>query len=725
MNRNVLKHFSAIVFGVSLLLVGCSTQQSTKTETQQSYINFDTVKAGPYDTGKMWTFDVPPSDYFAQTYHFNPPKEWFDKARLSAVRIPGCTASFISEDGLIMSNHHCARGALDKVNKEGEKLAELGFYAATLEDERKSPVTYVDQLVLMDDVTAEVQQAFDSGTTDDDKVAKRAAKFTEIQQRYVTKFKETTQDSMVFNVISFYSGGKYSLYGYKRYTDVRLVFAPEEAAAFFGGDPDNFTYPRYDFDCSFFRVYENGKPLKTNNFFKFSKNGAAEGEAVFVIGNPGATSRFQTVARLEFNRDYTYPLTMNLLRQAESVYEAYVANHPESKLKYQTTIFGFANARKSYGGRLDGLRDGYLMARKKDFEKNFKNAIDSKPELKAKYGSVWDEIANFETQRTKLFWEVNAYALNGLGRSALFGIASNLVEYANQMKLPESDRDQRYKGAAVERMKARMFPEELQPEIDKGLLVVQLTTMKKAFGDHNAQFNALMGNKPVAQAANDLWDSSVLSNKEKVTALLNGSPDDILNSSDGFISFVVKTNAGAKQIRDSYNDILAREAGKLQLLGKAIYEAYGTRVPPDATFTLRIADGVVKGYDYNGTIAPPFTTFYGLYDRYYSFGKKEPFEVPDRWKNPPADFNLSTPFNFVSTNDIIGGNSGSPMVNENLEVVGLIFDGNIESLPGDFIFTDETNRTVSVHSSGLLEGIKKIYKADRLAKELEAGKIVQ
>ncbi|HEY6952984.1 MAG TPA: S46 family peptidase, partial [Bacteroidota bacterium] len=257
MNRNLLKYCSAVVFGFSLFIGGCSTQPSIKPDASQSYINFDTVKAGPFDTGKMWTFDVPPSDYFAQTYHFNPPKEWFEKARLSAVRIPGCTASFVSEDGLIMSNHHCARGALDKVNKEGEKLAELGFYAATLEEERKSPVTYVDQLILMDDVTIEVQKAFDSGTTDDDKVAKRSAKFTEIQQRYAAKFKETSQDSMVFNVIPFYNGGKYSVYGYKRYTDVRLVFAPEEAAAFFGGDPDNFTYPRYDFDCSFFRVYEN------------------------------------------------------------------------------------------------------------------------------------------------------------------------------------------------------------------------------------------------------------------------------------------------------------------------------------------------------------------------------------------------------------------------------------------------------------------------------------
>ncbi|HEY6951961.1 MAG TPA: S46 family peptidase, partial [Bacteroidota bacterium] len=513
------------------------------------------------------------------------------------------------------------------------------------------------------------------------------------------------------------------VYGYKRYTDVRLVFAPEEAAAFFGGDPDNFTYPRYDFDCSFFRVYENGKPLKTSNFFKFSKNGAAEGEAVFVIGNPGSTSRLQTVARLEFNRDYTYPLTMNLLRQSEGVYEKYVARHPETRLKYQTQIFGYANARKSYGGRLDGLRDGYLMARKKDFEKNFKNAIDSKPELKVKYGSVWEEIANSENQRTKLFWEVNAYAFNGLGRSALFGVASNLVEYAKQMKLPEAEREPRYKGAAVEKTKARLFPEELLPEIDKDMLVIQLTNMQKAFGDRNQQFNSLMGGRTVAQAANELWDSSILANKEKVTALMNGSGDDILNSTDPFIAFVVKTYAEAKQVRDSYNEILSKEAGKMQLLGKAIYEAYGTTIPPDATFTLRIADGVVKGYEYNGTIAPPFTTFYGLYDRYYSFGKKEPFEVPDRWKNPPADFNLSTPFNFVSTNDIIGGNSGSPMVNKDLEVVGLIFDGNIESLPGDFIFTEEKNRTVSVHSSALLEGIKKIYKADRLAKELESGKI--
>ncbi|MGB2868163.1 MAG: S46 family peptidase [Bacteroidota bacterium] len=707
-----------------LVLSGCSTQEAVKSP-YSSTLNLDTVKAGQFDTGKMWTFDFPPTEYFAKTYGFNPSKDWFDKTRLSAVRIPGCTASFVSEDGLIMTNHHCARRALDVVNKEGERLAEQGFYAATLDDERKSPVTYVDQLVVLDDVTDEVQKAFESGTTDEDKVSKRSAKFVEIQQRYAEKYRAMSKDSMIFNVIPFYNGGKYSLYGYKRYTDVRLVFAPEEAIAFFGGDPDNFTYPRYDFDCSFFRVYENGKPLKTSNFFKFSKDGAKENEAVFVIGNPGSSSRLQTVAQLEFNRDFRYPYNVRLLSQMEGLYEGYVAKHPTTQLKYQTQIFGYANSRKGYGGRLDGLHDPYLLARKKDFEKSFKNSIMGKPELKVKYGTVWSEIESFESQRSALYWEVNAYTFEGLGRSVIFSVASNLVYYANQMKLPEAQRTPRFKGAGLEQFKSRIFPTELVPDIDKGVLAIQLGWMNEAFGTRNEQFNTLLKGRPIPQAADELWSSSNLSNKEHVTALLNGSPDDILNSADPLISFVAKTTAAATQVRDSYNEISAKEAAKVQLLGQAMYGAYGTTFPPDATFTLRIADGVVKGYDYNGTIAPINTTFYGMYDRYYSFGKKIPFELPDRWKNPPADFNLSTPINFVSTNDIIGGNSGSPMINKNQEVVGLIFDGNIESLPGEFIFTDEKNRTVSVHSSGLLEGLEKIYKATRVSSELRAGRIAQ
>jgi len=301
--KRFLRTYSFTSLIVLLLLIGCSTQQSTRSYVPR-YINLDKVQAGQFDTGKMWTFDFPPIDYFSKTYNFTPSKEWFDKARLSTLRLPNCTASFVSEDGLVMTNHHCARSALDSVNREGERLAEAGFYAATLKDERKASNIFIDQLLVMEDVTKEIQQAFESGTTDNSKVANRMAKMQELQMRYSANYKTSApQDSMVFSIVSFYNGGRYSLYGYKRYTDVRLVYAPEDMMAFFGGDPDNFTYPRYDFDCAFFRVYDNGKPLKTANFFRFSQDGAQEGDAVFVIGNPGRTNRLKTVAQLEYLRD--------------------------------------------------------------------------------------------------------------------------------------------------------------------------------------------------------------------------------------------------------------------------------------------------------------------------------------------------------------------------------------------------------------------------------------
>ena len=274
--KHFLLKYSFVSLAAVFLLMGCSTHHATISD-MPGHINLEKVQAGQFDTGKMWTFDFPPMDYFAKTYNFTPSKEWFEKTRLSTLRLPNCTASFVSEDGLVMTNHHCARSALDSVNRGSERLAEAGFYAATLNDERKASNIFIDQLLVTEDVTKEVQQAFDSGTTDNASVANRMTKMQEIQSRYAANYKTSSpQDSMVFSVVSFYNGGRYSLYGYKRYTDVRLVYAPEEVMAFFGGDPDNFTYPRYDFDCAFFRVYDNGKPLKTANFFRFSQVRAQE-----------------------------------------------------------------------------------------------------------------------------------------------------------------------------------------------------------------------------------------------------------------------------------------------------------------------------------------------------------------------------------------------------------------------------------------------------------------
>ena len=708
---------SSFVVLVSLtLLVSCASFEATRPELG-GQLNLDTVKAGVFDTGRMWTFDYPPIDYFKKAYNFAPDKAWFEKARLSALRLPGCTASFVSEDGLVFTNHHCARGALDRVNKPGENLPDNGFFAATLAEERKVPNLYIDQLVLIEDVTEEVQKAFESGKNDDERVANRNKATGDIEKRYREKTK------LICNVLSFYNGGKFSLYGFKRYNDLRLVFAPELALGFYGGDWDNFTYPRYDLDISYFRVYDdNGQPLKTPNYFKWSPAGATEGEPVFVIGNPGRTNRLFTYSQIEFQRDYAYPFTSNLLNNLVRIYSDYIAKHPDQRLRYQTQLFGFSNSQKLYIGRVKGLNDPILMAKKRDFEKTFKQAVLGNPQLKAEYGHLWDEIADLQKEKGKLFGESQSYAYQGLGRSACFGLAERLVTYANQLKLPEDQRGPMYKGKALDSLKLRFYS-PINAEIEQEVLALQLANMKAAFRDKNAEFNRVLAGHTPAAAASDLVKATMLASQEQVKQLLDGNPDNILQSTDPFIAFVVSTSARAREVRERYSDLLNKEQGRVQLLGHALFGVYGTSIPPDATFSLRIADGVVKGYEYNGTLAPYFTTFYGMYDRHYSFNKKDPWNLPDRWKNPPPTFDLSTPLNFVSTNDIIGGNSGSPVINKNLEVVGIAFDGNIESLPNDLINTEEAMRCVSVHSAGILEALDDIFKAERLVKELRAGKI--
>jgi len=702
---------SSLLLLISLVFVaGCSSIQGTRPEVKNQQ-GMESIKAGQFDTGKMWTFDFPPVDYFKKTYGFTPDKAWFDKARMATLRLPNCTASFISEDGLVMTNHHCARRPLAAVAKEGERLSTDGFYAMTLEEERKAP-TYVDQLVAIEDVTAEVQTAFDSGTTDSAKTANRTAKQTELIRRSASKFKKSNPaDSMVFQVYSFYNGGRYSLYGFKRYTDVRIVFAPEEAVAFYGGDPDNFTYPRYDYDLSLFRVYENGKPLKTPNFFPFSKNGAAENEPVFVIGNPGRTSRLNTASQLETARDYTYPFNVATNGSRLKALNEYVEKNPDKRYENMNTIFGIANTLKNNIGVLSGLNDPILMAKKVDFEKNFRNSVVNNPTLKAKYGDPWGEIAVYEKQIQALQGE--ALPLNIRNWSSTLSLAAGLIDYVTGQT--------GFRGRVAGKPS---FPSNYVAEVEKSTLIDQLTYMKKYLGDKNEAFNKLMAGRTPEQAAVALMSSAVTGSKEKLEALAGGKQEDILKSTDPVMEFAKAASARSAELQAQIRALNTKEQPLLQLLGKAMYDVYGTSIPPDASFSLRIADGVVKGYEYNGTIAPFFTTFYGMYDRYYSFGMSEPWKLPARWANPPADFKMSTPLDFVSTNDIIGGNSGSPVLNKDLQVVGLVFDGNIESLPGEFIFDETKNRSVAVHSVGLIEGMEKIYKIDRIAKEMRFGKIV-
>ncbi len=726
MRHLYFSRFSAVLIAAVLTLAGCSSYQVTRSPFQ-TYFNPDTVKAGRFDNGKMWTFDNPPVQYFKAQYNFSPDSAWFAKTRLSALRLPGCTASFISEDGLVLTNHHCARYALDKVNRTGEDLPDSGFYAPTLADERAVPGMYADQLVLIKDVTPEVQRAFETGATAQERVAGGNAEIHKIQEEYWKKFKtEAPKDSMLFQVVSFYNGAKYSLYGYHRYTDVRLVFAPQMIVAYFGGDYDNFTYPRYDLDFSLFRVYgSDGKPIHSPDYFKWSKDGANAGEPVFVIANPGRTSRLLSVAQLKFMRDYLYPYYLEYLSGQARVYTEYIADHPDKKLEYQTRLFGISNSQKAINGYLGGLRDAYLMARKEAFQGDLMEKVKDNPTLEQKYGSVWKNLAKVENEKGKIFPQMTAYDAFGRGGSAYFSLAAKLIRYAEEMQQPESSRPPDMQGAQLDTFKVKFFPGNFDKELQTAVLAEQLNTIQSVFGANNAAFNTLLGGRTPDNAADYLTSTSSLGDSAKVIAMLNESPNSIMSSSDPFIQYVLATQKKAMELGSEYDKLSAEETSNNILLGRALYDVYGSEIPPDATFTLRIADGVVKGYPYNGTIAPPHTTFYGMYNRYYSFSKKYPWSLPSVWQSPPADFNLSTPLDFVATNDIIGGNSGSAVINENRHIVGLIFDGNIESLPGDFIYVPTVNRAVAVSSMAIPEALKYIYHAERLVNEIHTGKIDQ
>lgn len=715
--------FKTVIILSLILAAGCSStsqmqQSNSGTKGNYSWLNLDTVKAGKFDTGRMWTFDYPPVKYFEKEYNFRPTEEWFNNVRMSALRFANyCSASFVSADGLVMTNHHCGRESVAEVTKPGEDLFDNGFYAKTLADERPVPGLYVDQLVLIKDVTKDIQDAIDKGKTPEEKVANQRKAMAELEK------KEAKETGLRIQIVTLYNGGKYSLYGYKRYTDVRLVFSPEASLGYFGGDYDNFTYPRYDLDCNFFRVYENGKPLKTEHYFHWSPEGAEPGEPVFVVGNPGHTDRLKTVAQLEYMRDVQFPRTLDLLNELTDMYTKIIEEHPERKAELQNRLFGISNSQKAYTGMLKGLRDPILMQKKIDFEHKFQEAVHSNPELNAKYGDLWNKIAGTQNELRKISDEYFALSQNRFFSSEYFLIAQDVVELADQLKLPESERMEAYKGAELDSTIDKLVPKEIDAEVNKALLKSQVDRFYKFLKDKSV-VEKITGGKTGSDAVNYMLENTVLTSPDKLKSLIKEGPDAVLNSSDPFIYFTVHESARKNEIQNEIRKVTSEEANYSQELGRALFEVYGTSIPPDATFTLRISDGVVKGYPYNGTIAPPFTTFYGLYNRYYSFGKKYPWDLPKRWQNPPADFNLETPLDFVSTNDIIGGNSGSPVINEKAQIVGLAFDGNIESLPGDFIFTTEVNRTVAVHSAGMMEAIKDMYKATRLSDELKAGKIV-
>ena len=662
---------------------------------------FGQQEPNPHDFGKMWTFDNPPKEWFQKAYDYDLDQEWFDETRNSALRFASwCSASFVSPNGLVMTNHHCSQPVVGDLQKDGENFDANGFYAATLADERRNPELFVEQLIKVEDVTDKVKNMIGTDIAEENRMMKTREALQGVIAEYSSK---PGWENLRLQPVAFYSGAKYSVYGYKRYDDIRLVFIPELQLGFFGGDPDNFTYPRYNLDCTFWRVYdENGQPLNTSaNYFKFNTDGVKDNTPVFVVGNPGTTERYRTIAQLEYDRDYRYPHDIEFYTNRMKIMEEEYAMNPSDDLK--NDIFSMSNSLKAIKGTLDGLHNPELF--------NRKVAMENKIRANAKGKTYWDQLeahyANLSGYSSELRF-IPPSAMSGKVQPLLFEID----EYIN--KVTENPDDPELEGMKKSLIDATAVVND--PKEIKSFAMVLSELNKFAQADDEYLTTILDGRTPEV-AAKEILTKSVFANEKELSKILDKNPKKLINSKDELINAAQLLVAEFSDARDAFVGTGAerRELGA-KVAGEA-FNVFGDNLPPDATFTLRISDGVVRGYDYNGTTAPIKTTYYGLYDRYTSNDGVWPWSLPEKWENPPMDL-LSAPMNFISTADIIGGNSGSPIINVNKEVVGLVFDGNIESLPGKFIYDEKNNRTVAVHAGGIVAALRYIYKADRLVAEL-------
>jgi len=663
----------------------------------------------------MWTFDNPPLKQLAAKYNFKPSQEWLDHLRLSSVRLnDGGSGSFVSPNGLLLTNHHVSRGQLQKNSTAEHDYLRDGFYAATPEAEMKSADLEVNVLVAMQDVTARVQGAAKAIADDAKALKARDAAIAAIEKESKDK------TGLRSDVVGFYQGGEYWLYQYKAYTDVRLVFAPEQQAAFYGGDPDNFTYPRYDLDMALFRVYEDGKPLHSDHYVKWSAKGAAPGELIFISGHPGSTERQDTMAELLAERDVHGPAITEYLQRRIAAAQAFATQGPEQARLVGSTIFGLQNSLKVYLGRADALADKAILAKKQAEEDDFRAKVAANPEWQKAYGGAWETIARAEE---KMKPEVKSQIFRRTD-SRLFTLALNIVQYVAEVKKPDGERLPQFHEAGLESLKFQLLsPAPVYPSTEKLFMTAALKLDQEKLGKDDAFVQAIVQGADVDKTVTALVDGSKLANVAFRKSLLEGGEAAVAASNDPMIVAARRVDPiwreTNRRLRDTISSVLTPAGEKL---GKARFLVYGKNAYPDATFTLRLSYGTVDGYPYNGTIAPPFTTFYGLYDRAASFSNKPPFDLTAKQAAGRDKLDLSTPLDFVSTGDIIGGNSGSPVVNRNNELVGLIFDGNIESLAGDFVYEGGKNRAVAVHSAGMIEGLRKLYNAGALADELENKK---
>jgi hypothetical protein len=659
----------------------------------------------------MWTFDNPPVKQLREKYGFTPTAEWLDHVRMSSVRFnDGGSGSFVSARGLVLTNHHVARGQLQKNSSAEHDYLKDGFYAATEAEEMKSPDLEVNILMSLEDVSARVGASLKGAKTPEQEFAARKAAIAEIERESLQK------TGLRSEVVTLYQGFEYWLYRYKKYTDVRVVFAPEQQIAFFGGDPDNFTYPRYDLDMALFRVYEDGKPIESKHFLKWNPKGAADRELVFVSGHPGSTQRMDTMAQLMAERDVTEPSLIKVLKRRIDVLKRYSAEGHEQARQAGSRIFGLENSLKAFEGRYEGLLDRAVMGKKQKDENDFQAKVTGNAEWRAAYSGAWTAIAKAESEATSRAKEQYFHGLD----SQLSNLARTMVEYVAEIKKPDGKRLPGYHEAQLDSLRFQLASRApIYPEMEIARMTGALELDLAEAGASDPFVKLVLNGRPPKEVATEMVKGSKLADPAVRKKLLEGGEAAVAASDDTMIVLARRLDPMRREFVKWYEDsVQSVEQRAGEQLGKARFAAYGKTTYPDATFTLRLSYGQVKGYPYNGTTAPSRTTFYGLYDRAASFDNDGAFALPSRYLEGRTKLDLSTPLDFVTTNDIIGGNSGSPVINRNADIVGLIFDGNIESLVGDFVYDGAKNRTVAVHTGAMTEALRKLYKADKLLEEL-------
>ncbi len=667
----------------------------------------------------MWLFTNPPTAPLQAKYGFTPTSDWLNHLQKSCVKFGfGGSASLVSPNGLVMTNHHVGRGQLQRLSTKDRDLLADGFLARSLNEELKCPDAEVNVLMTIEDVTDRVKSAVTPGMS--------PAEANKARKKRIAEITKTAEDTTGLNcsVVTLYHGARYHLYSYKRYTDLRLVMAPEGKIAHFGGDTDNFEYPRFCLDMCFFRIYENGKPLHSKDYLSWSPDGTKNGELIFVAGNPGRTQRQYTVAHLKYQRDVAYPRILDYIWRREVKLINFSARSAENARIAESTLMGYQNARKALTGMLAGLLDPEVMQKKTAEEKQLRAAVAANPEYHAQWGDAWDDIAKAQQDHRAMAKELNLLSGRAAGGgSTLFGIARTLVRMAEELPKPNGDRLPEFRDSSLDSMKLRLFsPAPVYDAMEIDHLTSGFSYLAEQLGgDDPLVTSVLAGQSPRARAI-ALVEGTKLADPAERKRLAEGGKRAIDASTDPLIRLAYDLDPQARAVRKRYEDeVQSVEREAYEKIGAARFAVYGENIPPDATGTLRLTFGTVSGFSEGSTHVPAFTDFAGLFERWKERKGNEAFALADPWVNGKSKLDLSTPLNFVCTADVVGGNSGSPVVNAKGELVGLVFDGNIHTLVWNTAYTDRVARTVAVDSRGIIESLRKIYGAKKLADEIQGG----